>query len=72
MKKVYKMDNLDCANCASKMQNNISKLDGVKSVNINFMRQKMTLEADDNIFDSILKEASKICKKVEPDCKILV
>lgn len=70
MKKVFKMDNLGCASCASKMEDKISKVDGVKSVNINFMMQKMTLEAEDNKFESAVKQAAKICKKVEPECEI--
>ena len=68
MKKIIKMENLDCANCAAKMENAISKLDGVKSVSVNFMLQRLTIEADDNCFDKIVAEAKKICKKVEPDC----
>ncbi len=72
MKKVINLENLDCANCAAKMENAISKIDGVKSVNINFMLQRMTLEADDNCFDKILVEAKKVCKKVEPDCLLKI
>ena len=72
MKKVINMQNLDCANCAAKMENAISKIDGVKSVSINFMLQRMTIEADDNSFDKIIAEAKKICKKVEPDCVLKI
>lgn len=68
MKKVIRMENLDCANCAAKMENAIRKIDGVQNVSVNFMTQKMTLEADDAAFDNILAEARKICKRVEPDC----
>ncbi len=72
MKRVINLENLDCANCAAKMENAISKIDGVKSVNINFMLQRMTLEADDECFDKILAEAKKVCKKVEPDCLLKI
>lgn len=71
MKKNFKMQDLDCANCAAKMQDAISKIEGVESANINFMSQKLTIEADENKFDSILKQAVKVCKKIEPDCTIL-
>lgn len=70
MKKTFKLEDLDCANCAAKMQNAIQKLDGVKSVNISFLTQRMTLEADDDRFDSVLFEARKLIKKIEPDCTI--
>ncbi len=72
MKKVFKMEDLDCANCATKMENAIKKIDGVEEVSVSFMSQKLTLTADDDKFDDIVKQAVKICKKVEPDCRIIV
>ena len=72
MKKRYKMIDLDCANCAAKMEDAIRKLPGVNSATVSFMTQKLTLDADDARFDEIVQEAVKICKKVEPDCTILV
>ena len=72
MKKTIKVVDLDCANCAQKMEDAIRKIEGVKSVNISFMMQKITLEADDADFERVLKEAVKVCKKVEPDCRIVV
>ena len=72
MKKTYALDELDCANCGLKMEEAVRKIEGVKSVNISFMTQKITLEADDADFDRVLKEAVKACKKVEPDCTILL
>ena len=72
MKKTFKMIDLDCANCAAKMENAIKKIDGVSDASVNFMSQKMTIEADDARFDEIVKEAVKICKKVEPDCQVVV
>ena len=72
MKKTYALDELDCANCGLKMEEAVRKIEGVKNVNISFMTQKITLEADDADFDRVLKEAVKACKKVEPDCRIVV
>ncbi|MCX4312680.1 MAG: heavy metal-associated domain-containing protein [Clostridia bacterium] len=72
MKKVYKLEDLDCANCAAKMERLIAKVDGVSAVNISFMSQRLTIEADDRRFDDIMKEVVKLCKKVEPDCRILL
>lgn len=72
MKKSFKLENLECANCARKMEDAIKKLGGVEDVNISFITQKMTLTADDDKFDDVLKSAAKICKKIEPDCKILI
>lgn len=71
MKKKYKLQDLDCANCAAKMEAAIKNIDGVVDASVNFMTQKFTLEADDARFDAILAEAKKICAKVEPDCRIL-
>ena len=70
MKKTYKLIDLECANCAAKMQAAIEKLDGVHSAGVNFMTQKLTLDADEERFEEILKKAADCIKKVEPDCKI--
>ena len=70
MKKTFKMIDLDCAHCAAKMQDAIRKLDGVEKVSVNFLTQKMVLEADDQRFDEILEQAVKACKKVDPDCDV--
>ncbi len=72
MKKTFKMVDLDCANCAAKMERAIQAIDGVTSASVSFMTQKLTLEADDARFDEIVKQAVKACKKVEPDCEIVV
>lgn len=71
MKKIYRLEDLDCANCAAKMERAIAKIDGVSSVNISFMTQRMTIEADDARFEEIMDSVVKACRKVEPDCKIL-
>lgn len=71
MKKKFKMQDLDCANCAAKMEAGIKKIDGVKDATVSFMTQKLTIEADDDRFDEIMQEAVKVVSKIEPDCKIL-
>lgn len=72
MKKVFRLEDLDCANCAMKMEDAIRKIDGVEEVSISFMQQKMTLSAEEQAFDDILKKAVKACRKIEPDCRILI
>jgi copper chaperone CopZ len=72
MKKVFEMEDLDCANCAAKMEDAIRKIEGVTYVSISFMAQRMTIEADDARFDAIMKQAQKAVKKVEPDCRIIL
>lgn len=72
MKKVFKLQDLDCANCAAKMERGIAKIKGVSFVNVSFISQKLTLEAQDDIFEDVVKETIKVCKKIEPDCKIIL
>ncbi|MCI8924830.1 MAG: heavy-metal-associated domain-containing protein [Lachnospiraceae bacterium] len=71
MKKKFKLEDLDCANCAAKMENAIKKIDGVNDATVSFLAQKMTIDAVDEKFDAIMKEVVAVCAKVEPDCKIL-
>ena len=72
MKKVFKLVDLDCANCAAKMERAIAQLDGVQNVTVSVLAQKLTLEADDARFDEIVREMVKCVKKVEPDCEIVL
>ena len=72
MNKHFKLQDLDCANCAAKMEAAIKKIDGVNDASVSFMSQKLTLDADDARFEEILKQAVKVCKKVEPDCVIVL
>ena len=72
MKRVLKMKDLDCSNCAAKMENAIKKIDGVNSVSISFMSQKMFLDVEDSKYDIVVKEIVKVCKKVDSDCEVLV
>jgi len=71
MTKRYKLIDLDCANCAAKMENAIKKLDGVEDAAVSFMMQKLTVTADDSRFEEIMDQIEKTCKKVEPDCQIV-
>ena len=71
MKKTYKIE-VDCANCAAKMENAVAKLDGVKKVSVSFMTQKMTVETDADDQTELMQRALKACKKVEPDCEIFL
>ncbi len=70
MKKQFKLQDLDCANCAAKMETAIKKLDGVHDATVSFLTQKLTLDAEDDRFEEILDQVVKVCKKVEPDCVI--
>lgn len=70
MKKRFALTDLDCANCAAKMEDAIKKIDGVNDAKVSFMAQKLTLDAEDVRFDAILDEVVRICRKVEPDCVI--
>jgi DNA-binding transcriptional ArsR family regulator len=72
MKKHFKLIDLDCANCAAKMEDAIKKIDGVNDATVSFMTQKMTVDADDSRFDEIMKKIVKTCKRVEPDCTIVL
>lgn len=66
MQKKFKIE-VDCANCAAKIETAAKKIDGVNNVNISFMAQKMLVDAADDRFDAIVKEIAKVGKKVEPD-----
>ena len=70
MKKTFKLVDLDCANCAAKMEAAVQKIDGVTAASVSFMAQKLTIEADDARFEEIMDQVVKACKKVEPECEI--
>ena len=72
MKKTFTLEDLDCANCAAKMEAAINKLEGVKKATISFMTQKMTIEAEDDKFDEVVQAAVKCIAKVEPDCRVIL
>ena len=69
MKKRYKFE-VDCANCAAKVEAAVKKIDGVNDASVNFMAQKLVLDADEARVGDILKEVVAVAKKVEPDCEL--
>ncbi len=71
IKKVFKMEELDCAHCASKMEALINKIDGVETATISFMTMKLTIILDEERIDEIMEKAQKECEKIEPDCRIV-
>ena len=72
MKKSFKLIDLDCANCAQKMETAINKLDGVHAATVSFLMQKLTVDADDDRFDASMEQVVKCIKKVEPDCQVVL
>ena len=72
MNKKFKMQDLDCAHCAAKMEEAIKKIEGVNDAAVSFMTQKLMIDAEDGCFDDVMNEVVKICRKVEPDCRILL
>ncbi|MEG1849895.1 MAG: cation transporter, partial [Oscillospiraceae bacterium] len=70
MKKQWKLTDLDCAACAAKMEEAIRRIPGVTGANVNFITQRMTVDADDARFDEITREIVRVCKRIEPDCVI--
>ena len=71
MRKSFRLDEIDCANCARKLQDELAKLDGVDAVSVNFMTQKLTLSAADERFDEVLDRVVALVAHVEPDCEIV-
>ncbi len=71
MQKVYKLKDLDCANCAAKMEEAIKKIAGVKTASVSFMAQKLMIETDKDI-NHIMQEVVKVIAKVEPDCEVIL
>lgn len=71
MTKRFKLIDLDCANCAAKMENAIKKIDGVRDASVSFMTQRMTVEAEEGRFEAIMDQVEKVCSRVEPDCRIV-
>lgn len=71
MRKSFKLDEIDCAVCAGKLEDAIKKLDGVTDVKVNFLTQKLTLEAADEAFEDIFESVVKLTADIEPDCEIV-
>lgn len=71
MKKKFRVEGVDCADCAAKMEDGIKKIDGVKSAKLNFLTEKLTIEADDMRFDQIIKLAEAEMDKVDSGARII-
>ena len=71
MRKTFKLDEIDCANCARRLQDELARVDGVDAVSVNFMTQKLTLSAADDRFDDVLGRVVALAAKIEPDCEII-
>lgn len=71
MKKIFKIQGLDCANCALKIENKIRELENINDVSINFLTEKFLLDAKDEFFEEILEKSKKIISNIEPDAEIL-
>ena len=71
MKRVFELEDLDCAVCAAKMQDAIAKIEGVNEVSVSFISQRMTLDYEDSKEKEVFKAIKKAVKKVEPDCVII-
>ena len=71
MRKSFKVNGLDCPKCAARLEKGINKIEGCDEAVVAFATQKLTLEADDAVFDKVLDEAAALCKKLEPDWEIV-
>ena len=72
MKKIYNLEDLECANCAAKMEAAINQLPGVTAATVSFITQKLILETETDEQSKIIKEIQKIIKKIEPDCRVIL
>lgn len=72
MKKKYKLENLDCANCAAKMEEAIRKIPGVTNASVSFIMQKLTIEAPEEQLEHIMKQVQSCISKVDSDCKVSI
>lgn len=70
MKVKYILEGLDCANCATKIEDEVSKIDGVNSASVSFMTLKMTLEIMDEKSEKVFQDVERIVKKLEPDVQL--
>ncbi len=71
MRKQFKLNEIDCANCAQKLEDAIKKLEGVEDAKVNFLTQKLTLVAADDDFDAAFDRVVRLTAKIEPDCEII-
>ena len=72
MRKVYKLEYLDCANCAAKIEKKVKAMDGVKDATVSFFAQKLVLEADDGRFDEIARKVAEVVHHTDADCTMVL
>lgn len=72
MKKTFKIEDLDCASCAAKLEKAIGEIEGVERASVSFIAQKMIIEADEEKFADIIKAIPKAAKKAVPDCTVII
>lgn len=71
MKRTFELEDLDCANCALKVENGVKKLEGVRDASVSFIRQSMTIEPEEGVdLDELMKRVKKLCRRIEPDMVI--
>ena len=70
MKRVYKLEGLDCADCAARLERKLAAIEGITSANINFMTLKCTLEAEAEKMNEIIEKAMEIIKVEQPDVEV--
>ena len=71
MKKLYKLEDLDCAHCASKIEEAVGKIEGVARSSVTFLTQKLEIEVEEDKAAGVTKEIKKIVKKLEPDVEVI-
>ncbi len=71
MKKTYSIEGLDCADCTAKLERKLAALDGVDRIGINFITQKCTIEAEEDVFEEVLDRVVAFIKKEEPDVEFM-
>ena len=71
MKKIFKLEGLNCAHCASVIEEKVAKVEGVKSVMVNFMTTKMTLESVDNNIEEVVGKVKQIISEIEPEVNVV-
>ncbi len=71
MRKTFKVNGIDCANCAAKLERNLNKIKGVDDAVVSFATGKLVLEAADERFEAVLDEAVALARKLEPEWEIV-
>ncbi|MDY3864445.1 MAG: cation transporter [Eubacteriales bacterium] len=72
MKKTFRLEGLDCANCAAKIEKKVKAMDGVKDATVSFFAQKLVLEADDGRFDEIARKVAEVVHHTDADCTMVL